>query len=112
MEDKQIQDAMKKRKFRLVHTYEGKKKAIEIYQEWMNLPVVPFGTVNAALGAKSDTHRCGLLDHDGWIYITSAVEIDNPELLLVSQTEFAAVTAEIRAKSVCAENMLNAENAN
>ena len=112
MEDKQIQDAMKNRKFRLVHTYEGKKKAIEIYQEWMNLPVVPFGTVNAALGAKSDTHRCGLLDHDGWIYITSAVEIDNPELLLVSQTEFAAVTAEIRAKSVCAENMLNAENAN
>ena len=92
--------------------YEGKKKAVEIYQEWMNLPVVPFGTVNAALGAKSDTHRCGLLDHDGWIYISSAVEIDNPELLLVSQTEFAAVTAEIRAKSVCAENMLNAENAN
>ena len=112
MEDKQIQDAMKNRKFRLVHTYEGKKKAIEIYQEWMNLPVVPFGTVNAALGAKSDTHRCGLLDHDGWIYITSAVEIDNPDLLLVSQAEFAAVTAEIRAKSVCAENMLNAENAN
>ena len=53
---------------------------------------MPFGTVNSALGAKSDTHRCGLLDHDGWIYITSAVEIENKSLTEVSQEEFETVT--------------------
>lgn len=87
-EDKQIQDAMKGRMFRLVHQYEGNKKAVAIYEEWMRLPVVPYGTVNALLGVKCDTHRCGLTEKDDWVYITSAVEIENEEFTSVSVEEF------------------------
>lgn len=109
MEDKQIQDAMKGRKFRLVHTYEGHKKAVEIYQRWMNLPVVPFGTVNALLGVECDTHRCGLLDEGGYIYVTSAVEINNPALSVVTPEEYEVVTAELKAKARAVENLSNPE---
>lgn len=112
MEDNQIQNAMEGRKFRLVHTYEGNKKAVEIYQQWMNLPVVPSGTVNALLGVECDTHRCGLLDEDGYIYVTSAVEINNPALSAVSPEEYEAVTAELKAKARAVENSSNPEKAN
>lgn len=108
-EDKQIVDAMRGRTFKLVHTYEGKKKAIEIYQEWMNLPVVPFGTVNALLGVECDTHRCGLLDEGGYIYVTSAVEINNPALSVVTSEEYEVVTAELKAKARAIENLSNPE---
>lgn len=87
-EDKQIQDAMKGRMFRLVHKYEGSKKAVAIYEDWMRLPVVPMGTVNALLGVKCDTHRCGMLEAGKWIYITSAVGIENDELTAVPEDEF------------------------
>lgn len=110
MEDNQIQNAMEGRKFRLVHTYEGNKKAVEIYQQWMNLPVVPSGTVNALLGVECDTHRCGLLDEDGYIYVTSAVEINNPALSVVTPEEYEVVTAELRAKAQAIENLSNLEN--
>lgn len=112
MEDNQIQNAMEGRKFRLVHTYEGNKKAVEIYQQWMNLPVVPSGTVNALLGVECDTHRCGLLDEDGYIYVTSAVEINNPALSVVSPEEYEAVTANLKAKARAVENSSNPEKAN
>lgn len=105
MEDKQIQNAMKSRTFRLVHTYEGKKKAVEIYQQWMNLPVVPFGTVNAMLGVKSDTYRCGLLEEDGWVYVTSVEEITLPEMIAISKVEYDEVSAGLRAKALAVAQM-------
>lgn len=92
IEDNQIADAMRGRTFKLVHFYEGNKNAIRIYQDWMNLPVVPTGTVNALLGVKCDTHRCGISEHGEWVYITSAMKIENDALTEVSQKEFENVT--------------------
>lgn len=97
-EDKQIQNAMAGRKFKLVHSYEGDKEAIRIYREWMELPVVPSGTVNAILGVECDTHRCGLLDCGKYLYVTSAVKIDNPELTEGSKYEFDIMQKSNREK--------------
>lgn len=87
-EDKQIQDAMSGRMFRLVHTYEGPEEAIEIYKQWLDLPVVPFGTVNHLLGVKCDTHRCGITTNEEWVGVTSKVEIMNGELIPCALEEF------------------------
>ena len=87
-EDKQIQDAMSGRMFKLVHSYEGPEEAIEIYKQWLDLPVVPFGTVNHLLGVKCDTHRCGILEEGEWMGVTSKVEIMNDALTPCTLEEF------------------------
>lgn len=90
IEDKLIQDAMRGKQFRLVYTYEGKPKALEIFKEWNALPVIPEGTVNALLGVKCNTHRCGLLDCGDYIIVSSAVEIQNEEFTPSNVQEYEA----------------------
>ena len=92
MEDKQIQDAMKDKRYKLVHHYEGDKRAVKIYREMISLPVVPMGMVNWMLDVDSKTHRCGLLDAGEYIYITSVEPVKLKEAEAVSEEEFHSVT--------------------
>lgn len=88
-EDRQISETLEDKPFALVRILSGHAKAIQVYEEWEALPCVPEGAVNCFLKCKSQTHRCGLMEHGSYIYVTSMVEIDNPELETSSQEEFS-----------------------
>ena len=106
-EDRQIQEAMKNRTFKLVHTLSGTPEAIAIYKEQCALPVVPGGAVNKLLGAVCETHRCGLLDAGEFIYVISAVAIENSAL-----TEAPAEEYEMLLQVQVAKNNANGKEAN
>lgn len=79
-EDRQIMKAMKNRMFRLVTTLSGNKEAIAIYKEMMELPSIPAGTVNKVLGCESDKYRCGILDGETGLFITSPTPLQREDL--------------------------------
>lgn len=87
-EDRQITDALKKNDYYQVSHLKGKKAAIEIYQKMLALPCIPAGTVNTQLGVKNTQYRCGLLDSDSYIYITSPDTISKADILAADKEEF------------------------
>lgn len=79
-EDRQILKAMEHRMFRMVTTLSGNKEAIAIYKEMMELPSIPAGTVNKVLGCESNKYRCGILDGETGLFITSPTPLQREEL--------------------------------
>lgn len=105
-EDRQITDALKKNDYYQVSHLKGKKAAIEIYQKMLALPCIPAGTVNTQLGVKNTQYRCGLLDSDPYIYITSPDTISKADILVAYKEEFQqAMTC--KEKKHCAVKDLN-----
>lgn len=95
IEDKQIQDAMKDKRYKLAHHYEGDNRAVKIYREMISLPVVPIGMINWILGVNSKTTRCGVLDAGEYIYISSIEPIKLTEVEAISEEEYISVTQSI-----------------
>lgn len=74
--------------FRMVTFVRGARKAVRTYMRMMALPVIPKGAVNALLGVKCGTARCGLMDCGEFIYITSPVPVDSPFVEAGSEEDF------------------------
>lgn len=105
-EDRQITDALKKNDYYQVSHLKGKKAAIEIYRKMLALPCIPAGTVNAQLGVKNTQYRCGLLDSDSYIYITSPDIISKADIL-VAYKEESQQAMTCKEKKHCAVKDLN-----
>lgn len=87
-EDKLIMDALGNRKFRIVITISGSRKAVQLYKQLLALPTIPGGMTSALLSIDNPNSRPGIAEFDRHIYVCSGTPSTAPELQKISEEEF------------------------
>lgn len=88
IEDKLIMDALSNRKFRIVITISGSRRAVQLYKQMLALPTIPGGMTSALLSIDNPNSRPGIAEFDRHIYVCSGTPSTAPELQIISEEEF------------------------
>lgn len=73
-EDREFVKRTEGKKFGVYTVLHGSEKAVALYKECQELPVVPTGTLNDIVGLKDAKSRCGFFIHKNWIWVKSSAK--------------------------------------